>query len=126
MFVADTHALVRYLLGNLPSKADEVFRSSERGEVVIFIPTIVLAECYYLIKDSRIQLNFDEVINKIESSDNFISVSFNLEIVKLLTKSKIKEIHDQIIVATAKHLKAKVITKDENIKRSGEIEVVWD
>ncbi|RLI85755.1 MAG: type II toxin-antitoxin system VapC family toxin, partial [Candidatus Altiarchaeales archaeon] len=33
--------------------------------------------------------------------------------------------HDRVIVATAKLLNAKLITKDEEIKESGLVEVVW-
>jgi len=126
MFVVDTHALVGYLLNKLPKKADDVFQESERGEFVIFVPTIVLAELNYLIKDERIKVDFNGLIEKIESSDNFISVPLNLELIKLLPKVQIKEIHDQIIVATAKYLNCKLVTKDEDIKKSRQVDVVWD
>lgn len=126
IFVADTHALVKYLLGILPKKADDVFRSSEKGETAIFIPTIVLAECYYLIQDKTIELDFEELIRRIETSDNFSVAPFTFEILKLFPAIGIKEIHDKIIVATAKHLNAAVITRDEAIKKSGLLEVVWD
>ncbi len=126
MFVADTHALVRYLLGKLPPKSNEIFKSCEEGEYAIFVPTVVLAECYFLIKKGKIQLDFGRLIEKIEESDNFIVVPFNFDIVKLLPTTKINELHDQIIVATTKYLKSKLITKDEHIQKSGEVGFIWN
>jgi PIN domain nuclease of toxin-antitoxin system len=38
---------------------------------------------------------------------------------------KLKEIHDRIIVASAKILNTKLITKDKEIKKSRIVETVW-
>jgi len=37
----------------------------------------------------------------------------------------IPELHDRIVAATAKLLDAKLLTKDENIQKSGIVEVIW-
>jgi len=43
-----------------------------------------------------------------------------------LKKVGVREIHDKIIVATEKILKAEaLITKDKEIKRRGEVRTVW-
>jgi PIN domain nuclease of toxin-antitoxin system len=44
---------------------------------------------------------------------------------KLLPETRLKELHDRIIVATAKILNAKLITKDRQIRDSGIVEIVW-
>ncbi len=124
-YLADTHPFIWYLADKLPSKLDSIFTSAEKGETIIFVPTIVLAECLYLAENKKIEINFDELIRKIEISSNFIPVSFNFQIVKLLPEIKLKELHDRIIVATANLLNAKLITKDKEIKKSGIVEVVW-
>ena len=41
------------------------------------------------------------------------------------SKIKLKEPHDRIIVATAKLLNARLITKDKLIKKSGYVKTVW-
>ncbi len=125
-YVVDTHPLIWYLARKLPKKVDEVFKSSERGEYIIFIPTIVLAECYYLSENNKIELNFEEILNLIEKSSNFFIVPFNLDVIKLFPKINIKEVHDKIIVATAKLLNAKLITKDNEIRKSKVIDTIWD
>lgn len=123
LYVVDTHALIEYIVSNLPKKVDEIFQKSERGECIIFIPTIVLAEIRYLVKNKKIKLNFLDLLNRIEISKNFIPTPFDFQTLKLLS-DEVSEIHDQIIVATAKFLNAKVITKDREIKNSGVVECI--
>lgn len=124
-YVVDTHPLIWYLAEKLPKNVDDIFRASEIGDNLIFIPTIVLAECYYLIDDERIQLNFDDILTKIEKSSNFLIAPLNLDIIKMLPKINIKELHDKIIVSTAKFLNATLITKDRKIIDSKIVETVW-
>jgi len=52
-YVADTHAWIFYLLDRLPKKVNEVFSNAELGRVIIFVPTIALAECVYLVNQLR-------------------------------------------------------------------------
>ncbi len=73
----------------------------------------------------KIELDFEELVEKIEISSNFIPVSFNFQVVKLLSEISLRELHDRIIVATAKLLNAKLITRDKEIRNSGIVEVVW-
>ena len=56
LYVTATHALVWYIPGELHDKVDEIFKSAEAGESTIFIPTIVLAECLYLVENGKIEL----------------------------------------------------------------------
>jgi predicted nuclease of predicted toxin-antitoxin system len=56
---------------------------------------------------------------------NFTLISSNLEIVKMLPEIKLSELHDRIIVATAKILGAKLITKDKDIVNSRLVETIW-
>ncbi len=84
-----------------------------------------MAECLYLAESKKIDLNFEELLKKIEISSNFVPVSFNFQVVKLLPNINLKELHDRVIVATAKLLNAKLITKDKEIRESGIVEVVW-
>ena len=124
-YVADTHAWVFYLLNKLPAKANNAFKSVEKGESIMFVPTIALAECIYLIEGKKIDLNLKELFIKFETGGNFVPVSLDFEIIKEISKIKLEELHDRIIVATAKLLDAKLITKDSDIKDSKLVETVW-
>jgi len=124
--VADTHALVWYVVGKLQRNADEIFKSAEMGESTIFIPTIVLAECLYLLEKGKIELDFDDLLRRIEMSKNFIPASFIFPVMRILPEIGLKELHDRVIVATAKMLNAKLLTKDRwKIREAGIVEVVW-
>jgi len=85
-YVTDTHPFIWYLAGKVPSKVDDVFKSAESGESIIFIPTIVLAECLYLTETKKIDLNFEELINRIDVSSNFVPVSFTGDKSKGITR----------------------------------------
>lgn len=124
-YVSDTHAWVFYLLDKLPKKANDVFLSVEKGRGFMFVPTIVLAECIHLIEGGKISLDYKQLLNKFEVSANFIPVSLNFDIIRQLPEIKLTELHDRIIVATAKILNAKLISRDEEIVRSGLIETIW-
>ncbi len=124
-YVADTHAFIRYLVGSAPKRVVQIFESSEKGECVIYFPTIVLAEAFYLTKMEKVKLNFNEMLSRIEQCENYVVVPFNMHILKKFLEVNLAEIHDQIIVSTAKYLNCALLTKDEKIKESGEVEVIW-
>lgn len=125
-YVTDTHPLVWYILGDiLPEDVEDVFTSSERGESTVFIPTIVLGECLYLVDDGRIELDFGDLLATIKGSRNFVPVSFDFGVMELLPEIRLNELHDRIIVATAKMLKAVLITKDKTIRESKIVDTVW-
>jgi len=44
---------------------------------------------------------------------------------RLLPEIEVGELHDRIIVATAKILNAKLITRDKEIRKAGVVDVVW-
>ncbi len=124
-YVTDTHALVGYTVGTLPARVDKVFQDVESGESTAFIPTIVLAECLYLVENKKIDIDFNELLNRIQTSRNFVPTSFNLQVLRLLPEIRLSELHDRIIVATSKILNAKLITKDKLIRESGIVETIW-
>jgi len=78
----------------------------------------VLAECLYLVENKKIDLDFEDLLDKLEISRNLVPVSFNFQVLKLLAEIKLGELHDRIVVATAKILNAKLITKDKEIMES--------
>jgi PIN domain nuclease of toxin-antitoxin system len=124
-YVADTHAWVFYLLNRLPKKVDGIFSEAELGRAVIFVPTIALAECVYLVERRKIDLDFDELFSKLRIGGNFVPASLTINVVERLPKVSLPEIHDRIIVATAQVLEAKVLTRDEHIVSSGIVETIW-
>lgn len=125
MYVADTHAWIRYLLNNLSPNSEEAFSKVEKGREVMFVPTISLNECIYLIERNKIILDYETLFSKFEESNNFIPAFLNLEITKQVPKIKLRELHDRIIVATANVLNAPLITKDKEIIKSKIVKTIW-
>ncbi|MGB9857987.1 MAG: type II toxin-antitoxin system VapC family toxin [Dictyoglomaceae bacterium] len=128
LYVADTHSLVWYFTGSekLGQKALQVFRDSILGEVIIIIPTIVLAEVIDIAEKKRISIDYEELIDKIEENSSFEIYPLDINVLRMLKDvPNIYELHDKIIVATAKLLDAKVITKDVDIQNSKLVETIW-
>ena len=128
LYVTDTHSLVWYLSEDyrLSVKAKEIFEYVEKGNIAIIIPTIVLAELFYICENKGLLNIFYLIIEKIKEGSSFIAYNLDLNIiVEFKDLLNISEMHDRIIVATARLLKADVITKDEEIEDSGYVKTVW-
>jgi len=131
MYLTDTHALLWYLTDDkrLGKRAREIFVKVDKGETAVVIPTIVLAESLFIAEKHKADVKFGDVLKKIQNSLNYVVYPLDLNVVlKCQDKElkKISEVHDRIIVATAKLLDVKPITKDLEIQNSGTIECVWE
>ena len=74
----------------------------------------------------RIKIDYEEVLEKIDNSSNFEIYPLDIDTLRVARNiTIISELHDRIIVATAKLLDAKLLTKDENIQKSNVVEVIW-
>lgn len=128
LFVADTHAFAWFLsepekLGHWAKKA---FEDAEKGKNTIILPTICLAELYYLLEKKKSTQKFPQILEKLEKSANFTTAALDLETLKkTIEVKKIKELHDRIITATALLFEARLISKDSNIKKSQQVEIIW-
>jgi predicted nucleic acid-binding protein len=92
----------------------------------VLVPTIVLAELLYVAQKKKISLGIEEVLKRIVKGGNFVIVPFDFPICERVMKLPHDlELHDRIIVATARIYAAKVLTKDEKITKSGVVEVIW-
>jgi len=128
LYITDTHSLVWFLsdYSKLGKNALGIFNKAEEGKCIVFIPTIVLAEVMYICEKKKVSVKFKDILKKLENSLNYIVYNLDLEVlIKSQDLVKINELHDKIITATAQIVKAKILTKDENIKNSGYAETVW-
>ena len=128
MYVTDTHGFLWFLSKDekLGKKALEIFRLCDKGKETVVIPSIVLLECLYVCEKKKIEYEFREITLKIQGSFNYPIYPLDEEVVLECQKfADISEPHDRIIVATAKLLNAKLITKDADIINSSTVETVW-
>ncbi|MBI5634634.1 MAG: PIN domain-containing protein [Nitrospirae bacterium] len=127
-FVTDTHALIWWFTDNpkLSQKAADIFSKCEEGEIIIFVPSIVIAEALSIFDKKRVSFDFKRLFRKIMDSDNFKLIALDYSILqKMVSLKEIPELHDKIIVSTAKYLNLPVITKDEMLQNISHIRTVW-
>ncbi|MBI5676154.1 MAG: PIN domain-containing protein [Nitrospirae bacterium] len=127
-FVADTHALLWWFSNSsrISPMASEIFEECENGEHIIFVPSIVIAEALSIFDKKRISFDFKTLFKKINDSDNFRIIALDYSILKKMVSLKdIPELHDKIIVATAKYLNLPIVTKDETLQNISAIETIW-
>jgi len=48
---------------------DHAFKRAERGDALIYVPTIVLAECVYPVEKGRISLRYYELFSRLGSRE---------------------------------------------------------
>ncbi len=74
----DTHPLVWYLEKDhkLSTKAFNAMQQAEK-DGLIYIPVIVLMEILYLNEKKRISLNFNDLLESINTSRNYKIVPFD-------------------------------------------------
>jgi PIN domain nuclease of toxin-antitoxin system len=127
-FVTDTHALLWWFTDSprLSANASAIFAGCEQGEHVIFVPAIVIAEALSIFDKKRVTFDFRKLFRKINDSDNFIIIALDSPILqKMVDLKDIPELHDKIIVSTAKYLNLPIITKDEWLQSLPHIRTIW-
>jgi PIN domain nuclease of toxin-antitoxin system len=129
--VTDTHALIWYLedSSRLSTVANEVFNKCDKGELLIYIPTICLVEIVYLQEKGRISPGMKSQLDNalINGNSGLVLANLTAGVVDALAKiprNAVPDMPDRIIVATAKHLGLPLISKDNKITSSG-ISIVW-
>ena len=128
MYVTDTHSFLWFLADDarLGKKAREIFLSCDKGETTIIIPSIVLMEALFICERKKLDLEFKKVLEKIHNTINYPVYPLDTGIVSICQKLKqFSDPHDRIVVATSQILRAKLITKDDKIKKSKIVETVW-
>jgi len=126
-YLADTVAIIRFFSqsGKLGKSARNIFSDTEDGKKFIWISIISLVEIMYLVEKNRISLDLKDFILKIKNSENYRIMDLDVDIIEVASKIKGLELHDRLIVATAKHLDIPIITSDQVIIDSGIIRVIW-
>ncbi len=127
-YVTDTHALFWYLTASprLGQQAKQAFDKGARGEAILYVPVIVLAELFFLNEKMGRPLDFKQEYARLEQSGQFIFVGIQpQDILDLAENNVVAEMHDRFIVGVARRLNVACLTRDENIRMSNLIQIVW-
>lgn len=129
--VTDTHSLIWYLEADpeLSSAARETFFAGDRGELVVYVPTICLVEIIYLQEKGRISSGLLGQFNAklLAGATGLALADLTANVVTalaLIPRSTVPDMPDRIITATALHLGLPLISKDSKIQVSG-IQIIW-
>ena len=128
--VCDTHALLYWALApkRLSAKAKrELERARERGELVC--ADISLWEIAMLADRGRVKLPVDTqlFLDDLQIALDLKVIPINAEIVNLTQTSfpANTDPADQLIGATAIHLKALLLTRDEKLSANKNLKAIW-
>jgi PIN domain nuclease of toxin-antitoxin system len=127
-YVADTHALIWWFTDSprISARVAVLFEQCEEGKHVIFIPSIVIAEALSIFDKKRVTFDFKRLFRKINGSENFVIIPLDYPILeKMVSLREIPELHDKIIVATAKYLNLPLLTKDEILQKLPAVKSIW-
>lgn len=128
VYVLDTHALIWFLEGShsLSSRARHILKETDN---LLILPTIVLAETKYLASRRKVKIAFSTVLELLETDQRLMVYPLDLNVLQIMPTSL--EIHDAIICGTAMMYEevfkepVAVLTKDEEIRKSGFVKTVW-
>lgn len=131
MIVADTHVIIWDALKPelLSRKAKSAILRANREDGIIFCE-ISLWEIAMLMKKGRIHvgIRFLELINLIRESNRYVFQGITPEIADLsshLSLGRNKDPADRIIAATSIIQNARLITADEELRRSTRVKTIW-
>jgi PIN domain nuclease of toxin-antitoxin system len=127
-YVVDTHAMIWFLEGNSRLGANaRIFLSDASSQLIL--PVIAVAEAAWIIERGKTSIPSVESLFNAINSDPIYPLD-KAVVQKSVGLSKINEMHDRQIVATALVLeeqgeKATLLTCDKNIVDSGLVTVAW-
>jgi PIN domain nuclease of toxin-antitoxin system len=129
--VTDTHALLYHAVGSprhLGHLATAHFRDCERGLAAVYVPAAVIWEVTILARVGRADLRrpprafFDDLF----TNPAFLPLDLTTEqILDAADLGFTRDPFDGLICAAARSLNLPLITRDEAIKASGAVRVMW-
>jgi len=127
-YLADTVTVIRHFsrIGKIGKRAHEILNNVKQGVHHIHISVVSIVEIMYLSHKKRIDISLSETIQIINNSVNYSIVDLTPQIVVMAEHIKIPDLHDRLIIATAKHLGIPMLTSDKKIQRMHVVETIWD
>ncbi len=127
-YTTDTHSLYRYLTNQrkrLSKAALRAFEEADRGQAIIYVPTIVLCELWMVNHAEGRRFDFGQLMRDIQTTTQFVVVPLEFDDVMMFDEfAAIPNDHDRIIAITARRMDAPLITSDGQIIASRLVRVV--
>lgn len=127
-YLLDTVAVVRHFTGSgsIGRAASEILDNVERRGDLLAISVVSLMEILYLSEKNRIALSLSDAIDQIDNSAHYLIINLTPEILEVASLLDFYELHDRLILATAKWLGAPVLSSDQAFRDIPGVPVIWD
>lgn len=124
-YLLDTVAIIRHFSGHgrIGRKAKTIIEEAEGGKHLLLLSVVSLFEIMYLAEKNRIAISLPNTLSLIHQKPCYQVAELSADIVVAASKIKFYELHDRLILATAKHLNLDILSSDlrfdelENFKR---------
>jgi len=126
-YLIDTVTVVRHFSGKgkIGRTATQILDTIEERDDLLVISVVSLMEIMYLAEKHRIDINLSETIERIDTSSKYTVVNLIPEILQVAETVILPELHDRLILATAKWLNVPIISSDEAFETISDIMVIW-
>ncbi len=127
-YLVDTVALVRHFTRNpnIGMQARTVFREIETNKDTIIVSVVSLMEILYLSEKGRINVDLSNTLERVRSSSVYDIINLTPDILLVAKTVEFYELHDRLILATAKYLGVPVISSDSRFSEIADIRTIWD
>lgn len=127
-YLLDTVTIIRHFAdsGKMGKRAREILETTSGDQDRFMISVVSLMEILYLSEKHRISISLKETLKRVASSSLYMVVDLTPEILLVAETIDFAELHDRLILATAKWLDVPVISSDSKFFVVEEVEVVWN
>ena len=129
--VADTHAVVWYLLNSksLSSNAQRAMDEAIEAGDAVYVSSISLVEVVYLVEKGKLpSIVLDRLTSALSEPDSgFVVAPLSLSValaILQISRETVPDMPDRIIAATALDLGFRLVSRDSEISKTG-IEIIW-
>ena len=127
-YLADTVTIVRHFTdsGKIGKAAQDIIERVEANRDTLVISVVSMMEILYLSEKKRINLTLRETLETIDLSANYIIADLTSEILQVAETVVFRDLHDRLILSTAKFFGIPIISSDEEFTSIQGINVIWD
>ena len=129
--IADTHALIWYLLDSprLSAQASAQFETCRTTGVGVGVSSISIVEIIYLVEKGRIPPAtlplLEESLLEPSALLEIVPVTYDVALaVQRVSRQQVPDLPDRVITATALHLGVPLISRDRKIQLA-DVETIW-
>ena len=124
-YLLDTVTIVRYF-SNSKNIGKQALQILDNNENQFYIPVMALIEIMYLAEKKRITISLQEVITKVEQRRNCHFLNITPPVVTVANNIDFPELHDRLILASAKFLNIPIISSDGAFPSVDGITTIWN